>query len=129
MNSLEHINVTVSEPHATAELLCALFDWQVRWSGKAQSGGNTVHVGQPGDGASYLALYAPPEQPQLRERDSVQSGNLNHIAIVVDDLDDVEQRAKSVGLRPFNHGDYHPGRRFYLMLNSDLEAEVVTYQP
>lgn len=129
MNSLEHVNVTVADPVATAELLRSLFDWQVRWSGKAQSGGDTVHVGQPGNGASYLALYTPLKQSGNSQRDSARRGNLNHIAVVVDDLDRVEQRAKQAGLQPFNHGDYAPGRRFYLLLNDELEAEVVSYQP
>ena len=35
---LEHINVTVRDAQATAEELCTLFDWKVRWHGDAMDG-------------------------------------------------------------------------------------------
>lgn len=43
--NLEHVNITVQDPLATAELLVKLFDWRVRWQGDAIHGGFTVHVG------------------------------------------------------------------------------------
>ena len=49
---IEHANITVKDPEATAELLCTLFDWHVRWKGPSMSGGRTVHVGTDAD---YLA--------------------------------------------------------------------------
>lgn len=51
---LEHANLTVRNPDATAKLLVELFDWRIRWQGEAIHGGHTVHVGGE---ASYLALY------------------------------------------------------------------------
>ncbi|MEZ5340556.1 MAG: hypothetical protein R2706_03655 [Acidimicrobiales bacterium] len=54
---LEHANVTVSDPDKTASLLCDLFGWEVRWTGPSLAGGYTVHVGEPGNGQSYLAVY------------------------------------------------------------------------
>ena len=51
---LEHINLTVPDPQATADLLCDLFGWHVRWQGEAKNAGFTIHVGGHG---SYLALY------------------------------------------------------------------------
>ena len=128
MSTLEHVNLTVKNPQQTADLLCTLFDWTIRWSGKSMNGGDTIHVGEAEDGASYLALYAPPKLAESKQLNSSQLGHLNHIAVVVDDLDVVEQRAKSEGFATFNHGDYHPGRRFYLQLSDEIEAEVVTYQ-
>jgi len=58
MNSavLEHVNVTVSNPEKTADLLRDLFNWQIRWSGDSINGGKTIHVGSEG---SYVALYSP----------------------------------------------------------------------
>ncbi|MEM6653029.1 MAG: VOC family protein, partial [Pseudomonadota bacterium] len=30
---LEHVNLTVTDPDKTAEMLCDLFDWRIRWAG------------------------------------------------------------------------------------------------
>ena len=57
MARLEHVNVTVADPRATAAVLQDLFGWHTRWEGSAINGGFTVHVG--GDD-SYLALYTGP---------------------------------------------------------------------
>ena len=43
--ALEHVNVTVSDPRKTADRLCELFGWKIRWQGSAIHGGYTVHVG------------------------------------------------------------------------------------
>ncbi len=118
---LEHINVTVADPHRTARLLCDLFDWQVRWEGRAKLGGYTVHVG--GDD-SYVAVYAYP--PQHRS-EAVDYRGLNHIGVVVEDLKAAEQRVLAHGFEPHNHGDYEPGRRFYFDDNDGIEYEVVSY--
>ena len=53
---LEHVNITVPDAVATADLLCELFDWKIRWQGSAIHGGMSVHVGNE---SSYLALYSP----------------------------------------------------------------------
>ena len=39
MATLEHVNITVSDPTRTAAMLSNLFDWKVRWEGPAKSGG------------------------------------------------------------------------------------------
>ncbi|MEO1013751.1 MAG: VOC family protein [Pseudomonadota bacterium] len=125
---LEHVNVTVKDPDATARLMRELFDWQVRWSGPSIHGGYTVHIGTDTD---YIALYRPNEEPAPHKRrddpayDAV--GHLAHIGIVVDDLDAVEARVKATGFTPFNHGGYDPGRRFYFLDKDDIEYEVVSY--
>ena len=123
MSKLEHTNLTVADPDALAKRLCQLFDWQVRWSGPALDNGCTVHVG----GAdSYLALYRPPSQ-RVGERNHLVIGNLNHIGIEVDDIDETEQRMLDAGLKPFQYADYDPGKRFYVMLDDNLELECVSY--
>jgi catechol 2,3-dioxygenase-like lactoylglutathione lyase family enzyme len=121
---LEHVNVTVSDPDATAALLARLFGWRVRWAGLSQSGGRSVHVGTD---AAYVAVYGP---VQVEERPMAPGrfmGGLNHIAVVVDDLAEVEERVKAAGLTPFNHGSYEPGRRFYFYDGDGVEFEVVSY--
>ena len=52
---------------------------------------------------------------------------LNHVGVQVDDLDTIEMRVKAVGLVPFSHGDYEPGRRFYFLDPDGIEYEVVSY--
>ncbi len=54
-------------------------------------------------------------------------GGLNHWAVVVDDLDAVEERVISEGFTPKSHADYEPGRRFYFYDNDGIEIEVVQY--
>lgn len=120
---LEHVNITVRDPDWSAELFAELFGWHVRWAGPAMNKGRTVHVG---DDRFYLALYAPPGAPAPEE--TFRKGQpLNHIAIVVDDLDALEARVIAAGLTPFSHGDYAPGRRFYFFDYDGTEFEAVSY--
>lgn len=114
--TLEHVNITVSDPTRTAAMLSDLFGWKVRWEGPAKLGGRTIHVGTDN---AYLAVYTNGSAPKM--------GRLNHVGIVVEDLDAVERRVVKAGLTPFNHGDYEPGRRFYFLDGDDIEFEVVSY--
>jgi hypothetical protein len=43
------------------------------------------------------------------------SGHVNHVGIVVDDLDEIEQRVRSVGFEPHMHADYEPSAGFISM--------------
>jgi hypothetical protein len=43
------------------------------------------------------------------------SGHVNHVGIVVDDLDKIEQRVTSVGFEPHMHADYELGVDFISM--------------
>jgi hypothetical protein len=52
---------------------------------------------------------------------------LNHIGVVVYDLDATEAHVKSLGLKTHSHGDYEPGRRFYFDTPHDVEIEVISY--
>ena len=126
---VEHANITVRDPLATANTLVELFDWEIRWQGAATQGGFTVHVGSED---SYLALYTKgvtsvgsPQDPDRSSYDHPLS--LNHIGIVVDNLDPVESRIKKAGFKTFSHADYEPGERFYFHDNDGLEFEVISY--
>ncbi|MBO6917930.1 MAG: VOC family protein [Rhizobiaceae bacterium] len=121
---LEHINVTVSDPEATAKRLCDLFGWKIRWNGEAMDGGETYHVG--GD-QSYPAIYKKPGEVQPKGNTYQVLGGLNHVGIVVKDIDDMELRVKKLGYEPHSHGDYEPGRRFYFKDDDKIEFEVVCY--
>lgn len=121
---LEHVNITVSNPEKTAALLCELFGWNIRWQGDAINGGRTTHVGTEN---AYLALYTPADSVGSDSSNYTTAGGLNHIGIVVDDLDAVERRVLAVGFKPYNHADYDPGRRFYFDDHDGIEFEVVHY--
>ncbi|MDK3016975.1 VOC family protein [Pseudodonghicola flavimaris] len=121
---LEHANFTVSDPDATAAWLCEVFGWEIRWAGPAISGGYTVHVGTP---AGYLALYRPANPLQPGDDSYTRLGGLNHVGVVVEDLDTTEARVKAAGFLPHNHADYEPGRRFYFDDGDGIEFEVVAY--
>lgn len=123
--SLEHVNVTVRDPEATAALLTRLFDWQIRWSGEAKDNGTSIHVGTDDQ---YVVLYGrDPGAPASPDPGATAAG-LNHIGVVVDDLEVAEERVLNEGLVPHNHGDYEPGRRFYFDDPDGVEYEVVSYQ-
>lgn len=122
---IEHVNVTVSDLDRAVALVCDVFGWAVRWRGAAISGGETAHVGTD---TSYVALYRHEKQRKNEIESYYQTGGLNHIGVVVDDLDLVEARVLAAGLTPINHADYEPGRRFYFHDHDGVEYEVVSYQ-
>ena len=119
---IEHVNLTVSDPEATAAILQSIFGWHVRWSGPARDDGRVVHVGTD---RHYLALYTPPgDEPQRHPKGEP----FNHVGIEVSDLDAIEAKVRAAGLQPFAHADYEPGRRFYFLDPDGIEFEVVSYQ-
>jgi catechol 2,3-dioxygenase-like lactoylglutathione lyase family enzyme len=123
---LEHLNFTVADPVGFAHLLCRLFDWKIRWKGDAIHAGFTVHVGGED---SYVAIYGGrpgTKLTEMKDRYSTRAG-LNHIGVVVDDLDHVEAVVKAEGFVPHSHSDYEPGRRFYFEGPEGVEIEVVSY--
>lgn len=122
--SIEHLNVTLSDLQKSANLFCQLFDWKIRWRGDAIYGGQSMHVGSD---THYLALYAPKTSPDTKGNNYNMVGGMNHIGIIVDDLDEVEKRVIAAGLEPHSHADYEPGRRFYFKDHDNLEYEVVSY--
>ena len=123
MTRIEHVNVTVTDADRTAALLQKLFGWRIRWSGSAQNGGRTVHVGSDDQ---YLAVYSDSRRTYTQD-DFIKGRPLNHVGIEVDDLDTTEAKVVEAGLVPFNHGDYEPGRRFYFFDPDGTEYEVVSY--
>lgn len=124
----EHANITVADPSKTAQMLSTLFDWRIRWEGESIFEGRSVHVG---DETSYLALYAPPKpisnDDPMGEESYYSRGGLNHIGVVVDDVDEVRDRAVALGYTPGEWHDYEPGRRFYLTEENGIEIEVISY--
>ena len=120
---IEHVNVTVSNSRQTADLLSRLFEWHIRWQGPSLDGGHTVHVGTDD---SYVALYTPAKQPDPAA-DSDRLSGLQHIGVVVDDLELIENRVIAAGLGTQSHQTYDPGSRFYFNDPDGVEYEVVSY--
>ena len=123
---LEHVNITVPDPDLVANWLCDLFGWKIRWAGDAIHGGRSVHVGSDDQ---YLAIYSgePGRQVAPHHASYNQVGGLNHVGVVVDDLDAVEAKVKAMGYTPENHANYEPGRRFYFRDAHNIEYEIVSY--
>lgn len=121
---LEHLNYTVADPRRSAEKLREIFGWTIRWEGPSLGGGRTVHVGTQD---LYLALYSPPEDVTDRPDNYKTRGGLNHIGVLVDDLDAIEARVKRAGFDTHSHQTYDPGSRFYFHDENGIEFEVVSY--
>jgi catechol 2,3-dioxygenase-like lactoylglutathione lyase family enzyme len=128
MSTLEHVNFTVSDPKRTARMFEQIFGWHIRWEGDAMAGaGYSSHVGS---NDSYVALYAGvnPEQTVPKAGASyVTRGAMNHIGIVVEDLNLVEEKVRAMGYEPHKHADYEPGRRFYFSDDDGIDIEVIRY--
>lgn len=122
---LEHINVTVSNAEKTADLYCKLFGWKIRWKGASVFGGTTFHVGGE---ESYIAIYENSNSEGSEENTYLRYNGLNHIGIVVDDLDKIEKTIIDFGYETKSHGDYEPGRRFYFEDGNGIELEVISYE-
>ena len=121
---LEHVNVTVSDPEAAARRLCKWFGWKVRWHGPSKDSGITYHVGTD---RSYVALYSAPAPASKGGSSYATLGGLNHIAVVVDDLEALERTLTADGIKTHSHANYEPGRRFYFDDPDGIEYEVVSY--
>ena len=120
--TIEHVNLTVSDPDRSLRLFARLLGWKERWRGPSQLGGRTIHVGSD---KVYLALYT---------NDGVKTGfakgrPLNHVGLSVGDIAAAEEVVRDLGLEPFNHGRYEPGPQSFYFLDWDgIEFEVVSYE-
>jgi len=118
---IEHVNLTVTDIERSADLFEKLLGWRQRWRGASMHGGETIHVG---DENTYLALYT-----DRREHAGQKKGRpMNHVGLLVDDLDGAERVIVAAGLEPWGHDDYEPGRRFYFYDWDGIEFEVVSYE-
>lgn len=119
---IEHVNLTVSDIDRSAKLFQDLLGWHKRWRGVAGGGaGETIHVGEQ---ETYLALYTDGS-----DRSGQQKGRpMNHVGLLVDDLEEAELVVTAHGLAPFGHDDYEPGKRFYFYDWDGIEFEVISYE-
>ena len=117
---LEHANITVSDPERSSALLQKLCGWHERWRGPSRLSGWTIHVGNERD---YVALYTN----EGRGGPYAKGAPLNHIGLVVDDLDAARAVVLAAGLEPGPDDVYDPGRRFYFFDWDGIEFEIVSY--
>jgi len=120
---LEHLNLTVDNPDQLAEIFCELFDWKIRWSGPSKDQGYTVHVGTD---KRYIALYTNKKSVNA-ELGYLSHGMVNHVGLVVNDADGMEQKILDRGFKTMSHNDYGVCRSFYFMADKTLEIEIVYY--
>ena len=118
---IEHVNLTVTDIERSAALFETLLGWHRRWRGPAINGGETIHVGEDD---TYFALYTD-RRDHVGQRKGLP---LNHVGLVVGDLDAAERIVIEHVLEPFSHAAYAPGRRFYFFDWDGIEFEVVSYE-
>jgi len=121
---LEHLNYTVANADKTAQWMTEVFDWKIRWKGAAKGDGYSIHVGTDD---RYVALYTAAKVNAGKEDSYTTAGGLNHVAVTVEDLKAIEDRARAQGFRVGEHYDYEPGLRFYFYDDDGIEYEVVQY--
>ena len=122
IGTIEHANLSVTNPQRSSELFQSLLGWKERWRGPSAMGGETIHVGNE---HSYLALYTS----EHVSGDYAKGQPLNHVGLQVDDLDAAEKIIVDAGLKPFSHSTYEPGpKSFYFFDWDGIEFEVVSYE-
>lgn len=123
---LEHVNITVSDPDRSARFLGELCGWRERWRGPAINDGWTIHLGSETD---YIALYTSDktESEQTRKDRFPKGKPLNHVGLVVDNLEAAKQVVRAAGFTVTGEADYDPGQRFYFVDWDGIEFEVVSY--
>lgn len=120
--SIEHVNITVTDPDRSVRLFEDLLGWKERWSGPSMLGGRTIHIG---DADNYLAIYTN----ENAAGDYAKGRPLNHVGLQVDDLAAAEAVVERHGLKPFSHSSYDPGPDSFYFLDWDgIEFEVVSYE-
>ena len=118
--TIEHVNITVTDVERSSALLQELLGWHERWRGAAMMGGETIHVGTED---RYIALYT-----NAAAKGGYSKGvPLNHVGLLVDDLDEAEKIVEKHGLKSWGHDDYEPGKRFYFYDWDGIEFELVNY--
>lgn len=119
---LEHVNFTVADNDAFAQVLTDLFGWQVKWRGPGLEG-TSILIGK---GSGYLALYTP-DYP-LKDPLPLYTHNagLNHIGITTDDLEATRTAVLNKGFTIHTEVELAPTKRLYFFLQG-VEIEVAEY--
>ena len=124
---LEHANITVQDVDAAiAFLLCVDPDFTILHDSGTGGDHRWVHLGTT---HGYFALETPHDpQASPEHRRRYHDFGVNHIGLVVDDVDAVAQRLQAADYPETYVADPHPTRiRRYFQDPSGMEWELVQY--
>jgi hypothetical protein len=128
-NRLEHLNVSLTDlDRATRALQAILPHWSVRGAGTWDDGEGHHHAWRHvGDDFQYIALYQTP--PGCTLHASGANSALNHLGLVVDDIDAALARLRQIDI-PLDHigGSTTHRRSAYVVIEPEgLQIELVAY--
>lgn len=120
---VEHANVTVSNIDDAIQFIqTAIPEFKVRHRGETQY--RWCHIGTDN---SYIALQEMVAREQTDRAPYLDVG-INHIGLVVNDVDQVKQRLLSGGYQQNDIGEENPYRkRIYFYDRSGVEWEFIQY--
>ncbi|MCW8330118.1 VOC family protein [Photobacterium sp. SDRW27] len=121
---VEHANVTVNNLDNTVDFLqAAIPEFQIRHQGQAEHY-RWCHIGTDN---SYLALQEIVERTQI-DRIPYRDVGLNHIGLVIEDVDAARKRLLAAGYRENDIVSPHPWRkRIYFWDQDGIEWEFTEY--
>ena len=120
---VEHANITVINIDDAVQFIqTAIPEFKVRHRGETQY--RWCHIGTDN---SYIALQEMVAREQTDRAPYLDVG-INHIGLVVDDVDQVKQRLLSDGYQQNDIGEENPYRkRVYFYDRSGVEWEFIQY--
>jgi len=121
---IEHVNITVRDlERATRFIITALPEFRVR--GEDKSGrGDWRHVGTDD---TYISLTHSQDAVTGKRTNYADLG-VNHIGVVVEDVESVIARLRSAGYRQSSGTEVSQWRkRYYFLDNDDQEWEFIEY--
>ncbi|MCB1644720.1 MAG: VOC family protein [Pseudomonadales bacterium] len=128
---LEHANITVSSIAKTREFLQLVFsDFRVRGGGRTEGATGTHRTWEHIGNDDYYIALEQLDSPEVAERIRYQGNGVNHLAFVIEEMDDLLARLKLQGYEPTDASalEGHPfRRRAYFIDGNDLEWEFVEY--
>lgn len=127
MTQFEHANITVPNIDAAlAFLLNAAPDFQIKTDQTHQDSYRWVHIGNE---SCYFALQEPHSPSVSKDtRKPYQNIAVNHIGMIVDDLDNIKLNLLALGYE--QNGDVTQekhGRRLYFYDKAGFEWELIEY--
>lgn len=124
---VEHANISVSDPEETIRFITAAMpEWEIRGEGEMEWFGEMVHWYHVGDGHSYVAIKSGGSGKAVDWKR--RSTRVEHIGIVVPDLDSLVERLADCGYEVDHFGPDHPFRKNAYFLDSHgLQFEFIQY--
>ncbi|WP_241836728.1 VOC family protein [Salinivibrio sp. IB574] len=128
MTTIEHVNITVVDMDAAlAFLAVAVPDFKIRQDAQSPKGYRWVHVGNE---HCYFALQEPnpSSEPSIQPRSAYKSQGVNHIGLIIDDIDTIRERLLEKGYQPNGSMAHETHRkRMYFYDKAGFEWELVAY--